>query len=121
MTYLTGAGHFGVGFLFGTMIALILMVLFRKRLSVQLYSPFIPFLLGVWAAIPYTLHYSKTCDFSVIYYLFVFYPMVHCHSGIAAVLSNLYLVALICGFIYVFFLWRYIGLAKKVRRRGWSN
>ena len=121
MAYLTGAGHFGFGFLVGTLVALFLMFFLRKKLSVQLYAPFLPFALGVLAAAPYPFYPPEACGFSVIAYLFVFYPLIHCSVLFSSLLASLHLVAVICGFIYILFLWRYIGLVKRVRRRGWRS
>ena len=119
VNYLTGAGHFGVGFLVGTLMML-LVILFKKRwLFGQLYAPFLPFLLGGIAILPHFVYAKKMCDFPVYVNVFLFYPSVHCNNSVASILNNLHVVAIVCGTIYCLIIWRYIGLVKRVRRHGW--
>lgn len=118
--FLTGAGHFGFGFIVGTIILLLLVLLFRKSLFIQIYAPFLPFLLGVVAAFPYALFYQKTCDLPALANMFFFYSWAHCQSMIINVLGNLHFVVLICACIYGFIIMRYIRMVKRVRRSGWT-
>lgn len=117
--YLTGAGHFGVGFVCGFAIFLLLLVVLRKRLWVRLYGPFIPFLLGSISAAPYFFTYQLMCEQSFWVYAFFFYPFFHCQSLVVEFFGNIHVVVVACGFLYVFILWYYIGLVKSVRRYGW--
>jgi hypothetical protein len=118
--FLTGAGHFGFGFVSGTFVFLLVILVFKKRFFIQLYAPFIPFVFGGVAALPYTFLYQKTCNITELANFFFFYSWVHCQSIIIAMLGNLHFVVLICACIYTFIIWRYIALVKRVRRYGWS-
>lgn len=119
MFYLTGVGHFGVGFLIGWLLMLFISFAFRKNLSVQLYTPFLPFLIGFLAVAPYVFLVRESCTFSPVINFFVFYSWIHCEEAFRW-LTNLHLVALICGGIYCLIIWRYIRLVKQVRRSGWK-
>ena len=72
--YLTGAGHFGVGFVIGFAIFLLLLIAIRKALWARLYGPFIPFMLGGLAALPYFFTHQLMCDYSSWVQVFFFYP-----------------------------------------------
>jgi len=117
--YLTGAGHFGVGFVFGFVIFLLLLAVLRKRFWVRLYGPFIPFLLGGISAAPYFFTYQLMCEQSFWVYFFFFYPFFHCQSLFVEFFGNIHVVVVACGFLYVFILWYYIRLVKTVRRYSW--
>jgi hypothetical protein len=119
--FLTGAGHFGFGFIAGALLLLLLVVFKKKSLAVQMYAPFMPFLFGFVAVLPYTFFYQKTCDLPFSANLFFFYSSVHCNAMVISLLNNLHLVAVICAVIYGFILMRYIALVKRVRRYGWSR
>jgi hypothetical protein len=119
--FLTGAGHFGFGFIAGTVMLLLLITFKKKSLTVQMYAPFLPFIFGFVAALPYTLFYQETCDLPFSANLFLFYSSVHCNAVLISLLGNLHLVAVICAIIYCFILMRYITLVKRVRRYGWSR
>jgi hypothetical protein len=118
--FLTGAGHFGFGFVVGTAILVLTILCFKKNLFVQIYAPFIPFVLGGVAALPYSFFYQKTCDITVLANIFFFYSWAHCQSMIIAMLGNLHLVVLVCACVYGFIVLRYITLVKRVRRHGWK-
>ncbi|ODS23121.1 hypothetical protein AB835_10385 [Candidatus Endobugula sertula] len=60
--FLTGAGHFGFGFLIGAGFMLISMALLRKNLFIQIYSPFLPFVCGFFSSLPYVFLFQKTCE-----------------------------------------------------------
>jgi hypothetical protein len=117
--FLTGAGHFGFGFLVGTMIFVLLICAFKRNYFLQVYSPFLPFILGLIAILPYSLLYKEQCELPVLLNVFVFYSWVHCHSLVVSFLAHLHLVVLICALIYGFIILRYIFLVRKVRRFGW--
>lgn len=119
--FLTGAGHFGFGFIIGAVFWLLFIPLKRKSLFIQMYSPFLPFLFGFVAAAPYAFTYPKTCEISFLFNVFVLYSWVHCQSLAITFLGNLHLVVVICGFVYCLIVLRYISLVKRVRRHGWNQ
>jgi hypothetical protein len=117
--YLTGAGHFGVGFVAGFTLFLFLLVVLRRALWIRLYGPFIPFVLGSLAATPYFFADQVMCDQSFWVYIFFLYPFFHCQPLFVKFFGNIHVVVVACGFLYVFILWYYIRLVKSVRRGGW--
>lgn len=119
--FLTGAGHFGFGFLVGTCLLLVLLVLRRRQLSVQLYAPFLPFFCGFFSVIPYVLFFQKTCLMPAWSNVFFLYSWVHCQSVVVNFLGNIHVVGLICGVVYSLIILRYISLVKHLRRYGWKG
>lgn len=117
--FLTGAGHFGFGFIGGAVLLVLLLLFLRKNLFVQMYAPFLPFVVGFVAVLPYLFVFQKTCNQPFWANVFFLYSWVHCQSFIVAYLSNLHFVALICGAIYSVIILRYIFLVKRIRRNGW--
>jgi len=118
---LTGAGHFGFGFVVGSIVMLLLIFLKKKSLFVNLYAPFLPFLLGMLAAVPYMFLDPSLCQPASIYNVFILYSLIHCSSLLDVFLGSLNLVAIVCGIIYCFIILRYILLVKHVRRYGWPK
>ena len=118
---LTGAGHFGVGFFLGAICMVLVLFVYRRRLYIQLYAPFLPFAFGFLAIVPYMLLPVNACNLPVIFNVFVFYSWLHCQSAIAGWLGNLHLVAVMCAGIYCLMTWRYIRLIKRIRRYGWPS
>jgi hypothetical protein len=119
--YLTGAGHFGVGFVAGVAIFVLLLVTMKKVLWIRLYGAFIPFVLGSIAAVPYFFVDKFTCDQSLWAYVFFFYPFFHCQSLFVTFFGNIHVVVVACGLLYVGLLWYYIRLVKYIRRYGWQS
>jgi hypothetical protein len=119
--YLTGAGHFGVGFVVGFSVFVLTLAVFKKALWVRLYGPFIPFLLGGLAVVPYFFTYQFECNQSFWLHAFFFYPFLHCEPLLVRLFGNIHVVVVVCGLLYVFILWHYIRLVKFVRRRDWHN
>lgn len=120
-TFLTGAGHFGFGFIVGSLLFILLVMSLRKSFFIQVYTPFLPFLLGLMAIVPYSFLPQQTCSLPLVANAFLFYSWAHCHAGIIQLLGNLHLVVLVCGVIYCFIVLRYISLVKRVRRYGWPK
>jgi len=119
--YLTGASHFGFGFIIGAVLMVCLLKFKRSSLSVQLYMPFLPFLLGSVAALPYAFLEQASCVVPVFYNIFFFYSAIHCSQMVIIVLGGLHIVTILCGLIYCFILLRYIFLVKHIRRYGWNK
>ncbi len=117
--YLTGAGHFGFGFLLGTAIFMLLIIVFRRNYFVQVYSPFLPFVLGLVAVLPYSFIYKEQCELPMALNIFVLYSWAHCQSAIVSLLAHLHFVVLVCALIYGAIILRYIFLVRRVRRFGW--
>jgi len=120
-SYLIGASHFAFGFIFGAVVMACLVKIKKTSLSVQLYAPFLPFLLGSIAALPYVFLEQADCAVPVFYNVFFFYSALHCSHLAILVLGGLHTVTIFCGLIYCFILLRYIFLVKHIRRYGWNK
>ena len=118
--YLIGAGHFAIGFIAGYILMHYLFNQYPEKLRVQLYAPFIPMVMGIWAAIPYPF-YIGVEQLPIWLHLFVFYPFFHHDELFIILLGRPAFVAVVCGVLYLFILLRYIRLAKHTRRYGWSE
>lgn len=119
--YLTGAGHFGFGFLVGYIISALMLVTMKKNLSVRLYSPFLPFFIGVLASLPYFFIDRFTCDVPSGLNIFLFYSLLHCQTLAIKFLGDIHVVVVVCGFLYVTVIMYYINFIKRVRRCGWNR
>jgi len=116
---LVGSGHFGVGFTLGFIIWRIAGRQYKNSLKVQLYAPFIPFILGLYAAIPY--FFLNNQDNSTWWNIFLFYNFIHQDSFFITIYGRIHWVALICGILYCSILYHYIELVKYCRRYGWNK
>ncbi len=119
MEYLKGSGHFAVGFAVGFIIMLIVQLKYKHSLNVQMYAPFLPFILGIWSMLPYFFlspHYSASW-----LNIFVFYDLVHSNEYLAVLFGRIVYVAGFCGMLYSVIVIRYIRLVKHCRRYGWHN
>ena len=116
--YLIGAGHFAIGFIAGYIWMYYLFNTYPDKLRVQLYAPFLPMIMGIWAAIPYPFFIGAEQLPSWLY-LFAFYPFFHHDELFIILLGRPAFVAVVCGILYLFILRRYIRLAKHTRRYGW--
>jgi len=120
VSYLAGSGHFAFGFSLGFFIMLAANIIYNKSINVQMYSPFLPFIIGMWAAIPYLFSYTRELD-SFWTNIFIFYNFIHHNKLLITIFGKLYLVALICGLMYCYILVKYISLVKYCRRYGWNK
>jgi len=119
--YLTGASHFAFGFIFGAVIMAVFFKVKRGSLWVQLYMPFFPFLLGLFAALLYAFLEPASCVVPAYYNVFFLYSALHCNYLADVALGSLHLVTILCGLIYCLILLRYIFLIKYIRRHGWNK
>lgn len=119
-SYLVGSGHFAFGFILGYIWMLYLVQIKPDSLRTRLYSPYLPIVLGIWAALTYFFYQDAT---HLPYWLniFVIYPLIHHDELFIILLGRPNWVVLICGILYTSVLWRYIRLAKHVRKYGWSG
>lgn len=117
--YLKGSGHFAFAFFIGFLVMLAMQFSAKKSLKIQVYSPFIPFILGVWAALPYFV-FGKT--FSAPWLnIFFFYDLIHFNEILAKVFGRTAVVALFCGGLYTYIVLKYISLVKHCRKYGWRG
>lgn len=116
--YLTGMGHFGIGFVVGYALFVLLVMVFSRSLLVRLYSPFIAFLLGFLAAAPYFFIDRFTCELSGLLNIFFFYTALHCQPFAVQWLGNIHAVVIVCGCLYVTIILYYIYTIKQLRQRS---
>jgi len=118
--FLVGSGHFGIGFVLGYILMFMLLKTKSTHLKVQLFAPFIPFILGFWAAIPY-LWTDSSIILSSWLHIFLLYPFFHHNELFILLFGKLNLVALICATLYGIIILRYIRLVKYCRAYGWPE
>jgi len=118
--HITGAGHFCISFIIGFLLMMLLNKNFSASLKVQLYSSFLPFLVGLYGAAPYFFHNGE-CNTNSLYNVFIFYSLIHNNEFMVKIFSNLNATALICSVLYVLILLRYIRLVKYTSQYGWPS
>lgn len=118
--YLLGSGHFAIGFCLGFIVMLFLNKYYHTKIKIQIYAPFIPFILGIWSALPYLFISNAEIPNSWLN-IFTLYTYVHQNELFIRLFGKLHLIALICGSMYLYILLRYISLIKYCRRYGWQN
>jgi len=117
--YLTGAGHFGIGFTLGFLIMILLYKVKKHNLAVQLHAAFVPFITGFIASLPYLFLEVRSSDPWLNFFLF--YDLLHFNELAINLFGSLHLVTLLCGLMYLYILIRYIALVKHCRRYGWRR
>lgn len=117
--YLTGSGHFAIGFCIGFIVMLILLRQYKESINIQIYSPFIPFLFGIYSSIPYLFITESSSNIPWLN-LFLFFHYLHHNPLVIKVFGQMYLVVVLCGAMYGYIILRYIRLVKYCRRYGWS-
>jgi hypothetical protein len=118
--YLVGSGHFAIGFLIGFVIMLLLQVSYSRNIYVQMYTPFIPFLAGLWSSIPYFFisEHEISIPWLNVFFLFNYF---HYNELVIKIFGRISTVALVCGSMYIYIILRYIALVKYSRRYGWKK
>jgi hypothetical protein len=97
----------------------ILMKIYKRRLNVQLYAPFLPFIIGLYSALPYFFLSEEKINTWIN--LFLLYEIIHTNNVVITLFGRLSFVAIICGAMYLYILLRYIELVKHCRRYGWNG
>lgn len=123
MDMLRGSGHFVIGYLLGFTVFVVLRHVGWKRQQVNLYGPFLPLVLGAWAAVPYAFE-MVGIDLSrflgPLTHLFLFYPVLHENRILAAYLGNLNFSALLCGLLYIVLIlhyWKMLAPSRVLKRK----
>ncbi len=118
-----GIGHFTIWFLVGFVVFLLVKPRGNKHRSgltlLALYSPFIPFVLGSVATIPYLLFVlgfnSHDQIISGSFNLFLLYGVLDQLEIFAALFSNFEMDAIVMAGAYLYLVGYYIGLVKRTR------
>ena len=115
-----GISHFSFGFLIGYAVFL-LACAFHPSTRLRLYGPFLTFVLGLWAAVPYALEFlhlvTPTALLHPAWNVFCWYASLNAAHGIAMALNNFEfdLALMICAYVHL--LWCYIRLVSRARGR----
>ena len=124
-SYLVGSGHFTVGFSIGFLVMFFVNKKYHDSLNVQMYSSFIPFVVGIWAALPYLFIGKLAADSSTLdlawLNIFIFFDLIHHNELVITIFGRLHLVVIICGTMYGYILLRYIRLVKYCQAYGWPT
>lgn len=121
LTGLKGIGHFTLWFLIGYLVLLIASIgkPFKSRMHV--WGPFLPFVLGTIAIIPYVLQLmgfiSRETALQPVFLLMFLYPMTEQSSLANSVFGNLHLNLVLLTLAYIHMLFRYINRIKRLRQR----
>ena len=92
----------------------------RDRFWIKLYGPFIPFALGIIAAIPYLLATLGVVSYDQImggfYNLFLFYGILNHIGPVVLTFSNFHFELFLDSIVYLLLVLHYIRLVKTTRR-----
>lgn len=118
---LRGIGHFTFGFLIGTGVFFLMRRLIKqKQQQWALYGPFLPFALGIYAALPYLAYstgiISPLAVNSPITNIFLGYALLNQIPGFQ-LLSNFELCTILLGISYGALCVHYIRFIKQLRRQ----
>ena len=120
MDGLKGIGHFSFWFVAGYFIFKTLFLFERDRFWSELYGPFIPFALGIIAAIPYLLATLGVVSFDQImggfYNLFLLYGVINQIGPVVLIFSNFHLSLVLDSIVYLLLVLHYIRLVKTTRQ-----
>ncbi|PCH54276.1 MAG: hypothetical protein COC22_00540 [Flavobacteriaceae bacterium] len=116
-----GSTHFMFGFVLGYALFRLLLVACPRHDKLAIYAPFIPFIVGMWFAVPYVFELGGMGGLQqyigLLTNLFGAYDWLHHNSFVANYLTGLNKVAVVCGLIYLLIVLHYIQLIKSLRRR----
>jgi len=116
-----GSTHFMLGFVLGYALFRLLLVVRPEHDKFAVYAPFMPFIVGIWFAVPYVFELGGMGELQqhigLLTNLFGAYGWLHHNSFVANHLTGLNKVAVVCGLIYVLIIFHYIGLIKTLRKR----
>lgn len=122
LTGLKGIGHFTLWFLIGYLVILVASIGKPDKNQLHVWGPFLPFVLGTVAAIPYALQMvgliSRQTAIQPVFLLLLLYPITEQSSLLHSVFGNFHLNVILVGLAYMHLLSRYINRIKRLRRTG---
>lgn len=111
-----GTGLFTVGFLSGYLLLMMVTALSRS-LWLRVYGPFLPFALGLWAAVPYLLQslglVSPLDAGQAVWNVFFFYPLLSAADTAAYWPIRVESQVALATAGYLHLLWRYVRLVQR--------
>ena len=116
-----GSTHFMIGFVLGYALFWLLLLAGSGHDKTAVYAPLIPFVVGMWFAVPYVFELGGMGELQnyigEAVNLFGAYGWLHHSTFVANYLTGLNKVAMVCGLIYVLIILHYIRLIKALRKR----
>ena len=117
---LRGAGHFTLWFLIGHMIFVALRQLWRGNDRLRLWGPFLPFVLGSIAVIPYLLQVlglvSRATTLGAPFLVFLLYPLTEQAAWAQRSFGSFHLNTLLVSLAYLHLVHHYIDLIRHLPR-----
>jgi uncharacterized membrane protein len=125
LTSLKGIGHFTLWFLIGYLVLLIASFKKPDKSRIHVWGPFLPFVLGTIAAIPYALQMvgliSREAALQPVFLLMLLYPITEQSSLAHSVFRNFHLNMVLLGLAYMHLILRYINQIKRLRKTCFST
>lgn len=118
---LKGVGHFTIWFLLGFILFFLILFLSKRPIQskVAIYGPFLPFVLGALATVPYVVQIlglvEKNTLLNPILNLWLLYPFFEQSSLVCKWFSNFHINLLILATSYTVLIIHYIRLIKSLR------
>lgn len=110
-----GTASFTVGFLSGYGL-LVVATAVSPSVRLRLYGPLLPFLLGLWAAVPYLLQVAQLVPATELqdplWNVFCLYPLLSAAAGQRTALTVVELDIGLMAAAYLHLLWRYLHLVQ---------
>lgn len=120
LTSLKGIGHFTLWFLTGYLVLLMASIGRPDKNRIHVWGPFLPFVLGTIAAIPYALQLvgliSRETVLQPAFLLLLLYPITEQSSLVHSLFGSFHLNVILVGLAYMHILSRYINRIKRLRR-----
>ena len=122
LTSLKGLGHFTLWFLIGYLVLLVASIGKPDKNRIHVWGPFLPFVLGTVAAIPYALQMvgliSRETALQPVFLLLLLYPITEQSSLANSVFGNFHLNVVLLALAYAHLVFRYINQIKRLRKTG---
>lgn len=117
---LKAAGHFTLWFLTGYLVLLVASIGKPDKNQLHVWGPFLPFVLGTIAAIPYALQMvgliSREAALQPVFLLLFLYPITEQSSLVHSVFGNFHLNVILLALAFMHLLSRYVKQIKRLRR-----
>ncbi len=122
MEYLKGSGHFAIGFWFGYIIFFFLVKRLNKSFFWVSWGPFLPFIFGVIACIPYAFELADVLGEDMIlnwkFNFFFFYSTLHDNKIAISIFNKFFVSSLSVVLLYCTLIVYYIKMIRKYRRHA---
>lgn len=121
MDELKGVGHFTFWFIQGFVIFKLLLLIKPNCFRLKVYGPFIPFVMGFVAIVPYVLIalgvITQGQAMAAGYNVFFLYGWLNSLGLVVRIFANFHLAVVLTGVAYVALIFHYIQLVKATRKK----